>query len=161
MNMISKHTCISFHMQTSEVGYLLFQRSQGCASFVGYKGVAQHVYISSFCGIGNICHEILHALGFYHEHTREDRDEQIEVVYNNIRKGEEKNFALQNGSTFNLPYDISSILHYGRCFFSVNGQPTIIPKKGSKEMGQRSHMTELDVQRVRRLYKCGAYMCLS
>ena len=32
-------------------------------------------------------HEILHFLGFYHEHTRYDRDEYIKVNWKNIKTG--------------------------------------------------------------------------
>ena len=37
-------------------------------------------------------HELLHTLGFVHEHTRPDRDDFISVNYDNIEPGEEKNF---------------------------------------------------------------------
>lgn len=31
---------------------------------------------------------IRHALGFYHEHTRPDRDDYITILPENVRKGE-------------------------------------------------------------------------
>ena len=44
--------------------------------------------------IGNGCehkgiaiHEMMHALGFYHEQTRLDRDKHVTIRYENIKKG--------------------------------------------------------------------------
>ena len=36
---------------------------------------------------GTIMHEFLHALGFYHEHTRADRDKFVFVNFDNIEEG--------------------------------------------------------------------------
>ena len=32
-------------------------------------------------------HEIMHALGFFHEHTRPDRDKYIKIDWKNIEQG--------------------------------------------------------------------------
>ncbi|XP_030579927.1 bone morphogenetic protein 1 [Archocentrus centrarchus] len=154
MEMVSKHTCLSFHKRTIEQNYLLFKSSTGCASYVGFKGGEQPVFVGPQCIVGNIAHEILHALGFHHEHTRMDREQYIIIIHSNIMPGMENNFKTQEGETFSLPYDITSIMHYGRDFFSANSLPTILPKQDVKEMGQREKLTKTDIERVRRRYSC-------
>lgn len=154
MEMVSEHTCVSFHNRTSETNYLLFKTSRGCASYVGFIGGEQPVFIGPPCKVGNIIHEILHALGFHHEHTRTDREQYITIHPHNIMAGMEKNFKKQDGITFDVPYDITSIMHYGSGFFSVNGLPTIVPNTEVENMGQRVRMTEADIKKVRCLYNC-------
>lgn len=60
-----------------------------CASYLGFIGGKQAVYVGPTCADGNVCHEILHALGFHHEHTRKDREQHIQVLHNNIMDGTE------------------------------------------------------------------------
>ena len=81
-------------------------------------------------------HELLHTLGFVHEHTRPDRDNFVEVNMENIKPGKEGNFAkrkqgysdyFKKGSvnTENSPYDVLSLLHYGPQDFSKNDEDVI------------------------------------
>ncbi|KAM9339263.1 hatching enzyme 1.2-like [Symphorus nematophorus] len=152
--MISKFTCIRFVPHTTEYNYLKFKDGNGCASFVGCRGGGQALYYSKSCSVGNLCHELIHALGLHHEHTRADRDQYITVQWQNIRPGSKKNFKLTRGNTMNLPYDLSSIMHYGPYFFSVDGNPTVVSKFAGEQMGQRTHLSQLDIQKLNKLYHC-------
>ena len=78
-------------------------------------------------------HEMLHMLGFVHEHMRPDRDNFIAIHKENIEQGMEKNFEKRNWGHadffekgdvdhMNSPYDVSSLLHYGPQDFSKNGE---------------------------------------
>ncbi|CAJ1077933.1 low choriolytic enzyme-like isoform X1 [Xyrichtys novacula] len=156
--MISDYTCIRFKPRTYEYNYLKFKNGNGCASFVGCRGGAQPVYYSRSCSVGNLCHEIIHALGLHHEHTRADRDQYISVQWGSIIPARKKNFKVKRGNTLNLPYDVNSIMHYGQYFFSADGGPTVLPRQRGVQMGQRTHLTHLDIQRINRLYHCDERM---
>lgn len=42
-----------------------------------------------------------------------------------------------------------------RYFFSLDGSPTVLAKQGGAQMGQRTHLSQLDIQKLNRLYHCG------
>lgn len=71
------------------------------------------------------------ALGFYHMQSTFDRDDFIVVNWENVKKGKHNRNFLKYSSdmvtSFNVPYDYDSVLHYGAQAFSRNGRPTIIP----------------------------------
>nr|XP_057911992.1 blastula protease 10-like [Doryrhamphus excisus] len=157
LEMISENTCLTFHRRSNQQDYIFFRSAKGCASYVGIIGGKQDLHVGRFCKVGNIVHEVLHALGFYHEHTRPDRMNYITIMSENIMKGRERNFQMQTGRTFQLPYDLLSIMHYGSNYFTSNGEPTIKSKVKESGMGQRIMMSPTDVLRVRLLYKCDSH----
>lgn len=64
-----------------------------CSSYVGRIGGAQTISVgnadaSIVCKHGNIVHEIAHSLGFFHEHSRPDRDDYVNILWDNIEGGE-------------------------------------------------------------------------
>ena len=73
----------------------------------------QTVYLKK----GAIMHELMHALGFHHEHNRWDRDKHIKVnwlcerIYKNIHNFQKRPLKLAT-ETYGLPYDLSSVMHY-------------------------------------------------
>ncbi|XP_045454356.1 uncharacterized protein LOC123663734, partial [Melitaea cinxia] len=101
---------------------------------------------------GEITHEIMHILGFSHEHTRPDRDRYITIMWENIKPGYKKYFDVgKEDYLSNLPYDYNSVLHYPPRAFSKNGQVTIVTESGTK-IGQRDGFSELDVEKIRMIY---------
>ncbi|EDO26330.1 predicted protein, partial [Nematostella vectensis] len=74
-----------------------------------------------------------HALGFFHEQSRPDRDNYVTIMLDNIKSEAKFNFEKYTSSkinTMNTPYDYDSLMHYGSHYFSYNGKPTIVAKKG-------------------------------
>ena len=59
-----------------------------CWSYVGDDKVGQNVSIGSRCDTKSIVqHELLHALGFYHEQSRSDRDDYVKIWWDQIQEG--------------------------------------------------------------------------
>ena len=58
-----------------------------CDSDIGRQGGPQNIIIGPGCIILIPAHEIFHALGRWHEHTRPDRDNFIEINWDNIEPG--------------------------------------------------------------------------
>ena len=83
---------------------------------------------------GTIVHEFVHALGFHHEQNRPDRDKYVKINFQNIYSRNSFNFRKQSSSrvsTFGVPYDGLSIMHYRSNAFSKNRRPTIEAKSVS------------------------------
>ncbi|KAL6087373.1 hypothetical protein STEG23_016674 [Scotinomys teguina] len=151
-------TCIRFVPYQGHRDFIYIIPMSGCFSGVGRSGGMQVVSLAPTClqkGRGIVLHELMHVLGFWHEHSRADRDRYIRVNWNEILPGFEINFIKSRSSNMLAPYDYSSVMHYGRFAFSWRGQPTIIPLwTPSAHIGQRWNLSTSDITRVRRLYNC-------
>lgn len=136
--------------------YVRFITGPGCASWVGRQGGAQEVWVSDYCTTGSMIHEVGHALGLLHEHTRSDRDQFIQVIWNNVQADKAFNFEISNAGASELgPYDYGSVMHYGEYFFSNNGEKTLVPigDVGTAEIGQRVEASAGDLNAIDRLYQ--------
>uniref|UniRef100_A0A8C8X7H2 Metalloendopeptidase n=1 Tax=Panthera leo TaxID=9689 RepID=A0A8C8X7H2_PANLE len=119
-----KHTCVTFIERTDEESFIVFSyRTCGCCSYVGRRGGGpQAISIGKNCDkFGIVAHELGHVVGFWHEHTRPDRDQHVTIIRENIQPGQEYNFLkMEAGEVSSLgeTYDFDSIMHYARNTFS-------------------------------------------
>ncbi|OWK62696.1 Astacin-like metalloendopeptidase [Lonchura striata] len=193
-------TCINFVKRKAERDYLSIRSADGCWSNYGKVGGGQTVSVmkGGCMWKGVIQHELEHALGFLHEHSRSDRDKHVKIMWEyisprkyfellNVGSGVDTSHCSQipllpkgvgrkhflstisyitadrpdfkkfeNSNNLDLPYDYTSVMHYGPyTFTNTTGKATIIPiPDGSVHIGQRQGMSNLDVAKINKLYNC-------
>jgi Astacin (Peptidase family M12A) len=128
-------TCIRFvPWNGRDSDYVSIENSNtGCWASVGRTGGRQVVNLQSPACLnkpGTALHELMHTVGFLHEQNRFERDNYVDILWQNVDKGREENFKKIPASTAltEVPYDYDSVMHYSTMAFSSNGQPTINTK---------------------------------
>ncbi|XP_072316972.1 meprin A subunit beta-like [Eucyclogobius newberryi] len=156
-------SCIDFKpWDKTEEYYVDVVNGPGCASLVGKQSKnGQKLILGDGCEqVGIVEHEFLHALGFYHEHQRFDRDSYVTINFTNVMEGKENNFDKLGKTMFTTHgtvYDYWSVMHYGPFAFSIGNGSTIIAKNPGymNIIGQTFGMSKRDVLEMNLLYKCG------
>ncbi|XP_034411273.1 meprin A subunit beta-like [Cyclopterus lumpus] len=154
-------TCIDFKPWSGEANYISIFKGGGCFSSVGNQRVGkQRLSIGTNCDrIATIEHEFLHALGFWHEQSRADRDDYVNIMWDRISQGKEHNFNTYDDTTsssLGVPYDYGSMMHYSKNAFRNGTEPTIVTKipAFSGVIGQRMEFSDSDLLKLHRLYNC-------
>lgn len=155
-------TCIRFIPRTDENQYIKIFPGKGCYSHVGKTLGEQPLSLGPGCfKFGVIVHELGHSVGFFHEHSRSDRDEYLDIHYENIREGFKDQFVKLRPKQNQLltPFDYDSIMLYGETVFSkshYDGLKTMTAKDGRKleEVYDKPGLSESDIERISKLYKC-------
>ncbi|KAM6938838.1 meprin A subunit beta [Lycodopsis pacificus] len=154
-------TCIDFTPWTGEENYISVFKGSGCFSSVGNQHVGkQRLSIGRNCDrLGTVEHEFLHALGFWHEQSRADRDDYVNIMWDRIEPGKEHNFKTYDdavSSALGVPYDYGSVMHYSKTSFNIASEPTIVTKipHFMDVIGQRMGFSASDLTKLNSLYKC-------
>nr|BAG12770.1 hatching enzyme [Scleropages formosus]BAI68350.1 hatching enzyme [Scleropages formosus] len=158
MRDFSSLTCIRFVLHGTQSDYISIENLDGCYSVLGRTGGKQLVSLNKYSCVyyGIIQHELNHALCFYHEHTRSDRDQYVRINWQYVDPSQYYNFEKQNTNNQNTPYDYGSVMHYGRTAFTIQyGMETITPiPDPTVPIGQMNGLSQMDVLRINKLYGC-------
>jgi hypothetical protein len=106
--------------------YILFRYGDldftgGSSNAIGMAGGEQTITFSNTTdasgnrrmpNTGTVRHETLHALGLWHEQSRNDRNNYININWSCIEPSEQGQYAKQDDSADVGPYDYASIMHY-------------------------------------------------
>ncbi|XP_078383090.1 meprin A subunit beta-like isoform X2 [Oculina patagonica] len=165
MNEFNRKTCLRFvdYVPGYHKNYITFDASNGCSSRIGKKYFEpgrQTISIGNGCNaLSTVIHELMHAIGFFHEQARSDRDKYVKIYWENIVQGFSDQFDKYNWRDIDMlgvSYDYQSIMHYNRKAFSKNGKPTIVAI-GNENMEFKSPNGKLstrDAIEINALYDC-------
>lgn len=158
-------TCLRFvpYHWAYHKNYITFSNSNGCSSRIGKRYAdpgKQTISIGEGCNwVGTIMHEMMHAIGFFHEQSRSNRDKYVKIYWQNIVDGFSDQFDKYSWRTIDdlgVSYDYQSVMHYDRMAFTKNGKPTIVAiDNENMEFGTpEGRFSARDVVKINALYDC-------
>jgi len=122
---MNTNTPLDFIPFEGQENAIVFERGDmDCYSYLGQMGGHQPIRLSDKCTWQSAVHEIMHALGFFHEHSRADRDRYIKIRWDNIEDKFLAQFTLipqsLMGFVMSSPFDFESIMLYPSGAFAKN-----------------------------------------
>uniref|UniRef100_A0A1I7THD0 Metalloendopeptidase n=1 Tax=Caenorhabditis tropicalis TaxID=1561998 RepID=A0A1I7THD0_9PELO len=157
MKKIAENTCIRLIPRTNQPDYaeILNKKGQGCYASIGRFPGKNVVMLESnddqsCIQEDTVIHELFHVIGLWHEHMRADRDAFINVLYKNIEPAQYPQFeklSSRDATTYNVPYDYKSVMHYDETAFAKPGKISMMTKDTKFQMYFMSRFLELDSHR--------------
>ncbi|MBE0369331.1 M12 family metallopeptidase [Pseudoalteromonas aurantia] len=155
MSVIERSSGVRFKESQSEKDIIEIVKSgdSECYSQVGKVGGIQELGLGNGCFTGSIIiHELLHALGFWHEQSRSDRDNHILIHWDNIREEKKHNFNKQVGGNLGN-YDYKSIMHYSNNSWAIDKtKPTITAISDPNLILGSNSLSSTDISTLQNMY---------
>ncbi|CAI4221274.1 unnamed protein product [Auanema sp. JU1783] len=167
---IENNTCLKFKVRTNEQDFIDIQneRYEGCYTSVGRVPGINILMLESneaatCIETDIVMHELMHSIGLWHEHMRYDRDDYITVLFENIEAPYKSQFdkvTEEEATTFNVPYDYTSVMHYAETAFAKKDKISMRTKdpKFQKVIGHQRDASPSDYQKICLLYGCDKCM---
>jgi len=130
---------------------------QNCYSYVGRISGTQPIYISPGCDSPHIVHEVLHAIGLVHEHSRPDRDQFIKIQWDNIPAKYHSQFEILPdfliANWLKYDYDSHSIMHYGSQKLKSDSNQMSLVRKDGTNIPEPQELSPTDIEKVNSLFR--------
>lgn len=142
-------TNVTFVPRTNELDFVLVTDSTINSSPVGRVGGGQLLHITNWNQHWQIVHELMHVLGFWHEHQRPDRDQFVAVQSANVDPLRAIDYRIVPTGRVVGAYDFDSLTHFADTEGGIGGAQTIVvlpPNQAQQTaIGQRTHFSAGDV----------------
>ena len=154
----NENTDVRFVLRQGEKGYVEFKKGEhNCYASLGYKEKKRQVVLEKGCGKKEILHELMHILGFFHEQCREDRDDYLIVIWDNIDEKFHPQFKKIPMSLMHIKgsnFDFNSIMLYGPSFFALYpGEFTMTTTSSDIYKGNTvGELSQGDIVRINSIY---------
>ena len=161
----TNNSALTFVTRTTEPDFITIVRggpgSGLFSDFIGRKGGQQIINLEAGAfNAGVVIHEIGHAIGFYHEQSRTDRDNAIVVHYNNVVPNDPgtiyqfQTYTERGEAGAQLgAFDFGSIMLYSSFDFSNGVNPTMTLLDGvTPFFAQRNNLSAGDIETAAFLY---------
>ncbi|GFY76488.1 astacin-like metalloprotease toxin 1 [Trichonephila inaurata madagascariensis] len=153
MDEIEKHSRIEFEERYNQRCYLQFTKADGCF-FQGASNCSPRISLGIGCrDFGTVLHEIMHAIGFEHEHNRPDRDDFLIIHRENIEPDNINQFrklSRYHYEWIDFAIDYQSVMMYESYAFSKNGGITIQRRDGGI-IRRNDRLSRMDKDKLRML----------
>lgn len=156
---------VSFVNRTSQThSYVSITKGNTCSATPGYLGDAiEHgmvLHWSCFFDHRKLLHELMHVLGFMHEQYRYDRDDYIEIQWDNMDEKYHKRFAKSPVPSLitSEEYGYNSVMHYHTYNYSNNGEPTMTKLDGSFFVPNSQGLVSSDINGLQLVYGVSEYL---
>lgn len=146
---------------------MVITSNYGCFSEIGRQGEPQELSLNRVTCLskGVILHELMHSIGFIHEHSRTDRDSYVKILWDNIETEEHQNFNKYSDVEvkYKMDYEYESIMHYEYNAFAKSKELTSIkplddsiPLSNLGSAKKAGIFTNNDLKKVKQYYDCVA-----
>jgi hypothetical protein len=154
----NQNTPVKFVPYQGQTDAVVFEvGTENCLSYLGKSGGLQPIRLTEQCRTHEILHEMMHALGFVHEQSRPDRDNYVEVLWQNIDPAYADQFAIVPDSFTDAlrgaAFDYHSVMLYESNAFAVSTQLTTLQSTTAQSVSPtQDGLSPGDIARLNSLY---------
>ncbi|MEO5970948.1 MAG: M12 family metallopeptidase [Bdellovibrionia bacterium] len=159
LDYLKQHTGVRFVPYSNQPDAIAFEPGlEHCYSLLGRAGGMQPIKLADGCQTQEILHEIMHALGFIHQQSRQDRDQFIDVLWSNIEQKYWSQYSIVPESFMEgergFAFDYTSVMLYQPNAFAIRPDVSTMKTKGADIINpSQDGISEGDIRRINRLFK--------